>query len=199
MGTQEEEINATQQQKRWKKAFAWAAQTVIEESRQSSSADAGKLTTFAGVVQAAGAFDRNGRIHLDFSDDDDRYDISELQARAKQREDAYLRTTRESFKADYDVPSLSICIMIVGTQGDVQPFVAIAKRLIQDGHRVRLATHAVIICTCKSRTQPHHQLSPHAESPSRRLRTHRLRKLLLRHASANHFMFRTERYEGALG
>ena len=41
------------------------------------------------------------------------------------------------------VPAMTICIMIVGTRGDVQPFVAIGKRLQQDGHRVRLATHAV--------------------------------------------------------
>jgi hypothetical protein len=40
-------------------------------------------------------------------------------------------------------PVMRICIMIVGTRGDVQPFLAIAQRLQQDGHRVRLATHAV--------------------------------------------------------
>lgn len=40
------------------------------------------------------------------------------------------------------VPLLSIVIMIVGTRGDVQPFIAMAQRLQQYGHRVRLATHA---------------------------------------------------------
>lgn len=34
-----------------------------------------------------------------------------------------------------------IAMLIVGTRGDVQPFVAIGKRLQADGHRVRLATH----------------------------------------------------------
>ncbi|XP_058769893.1 sterol 3-beta-glucosyltransferase UGT80B1 [Vicia villosa] len=40
------------------------------------------------------------------------------------------------------VPRLQIVILVVGTRGDVQPFVAIAKRLQEYGHRVRLATHA---------------------------------------------------------
>ncbi|XP_073389856.1 sterol 3-beta-glucosyltransferase UGT80A2 isoform X2 [Physcomitrium patens] len=39
------------------------------------------------------------------------------------------------------VPPLKIVMLIVGTRGDVQPFVAIGKQLQEYGHRVRLATH----------------------------------------------------------
>ncbi|KAJ1288393.1 hypothetical protein BS78_02G086100 [Paspalum vaginatum] len=37
---------------------------------------------------------------------------------------------------------MQIVMLIVGTRGDVQPFIAIGKRLQDYGHRVRLATHA---------------------------------------------------------
>ena len=37
---------------------------------------------------------------------------------------------------------LNIVIHVVGSRGDVQPFVALGKELKKHGHRVRLATHA---------------------------------------------------------
>lgn len=40
------------------------------------------------------------------------------------------------------IPRLNIAILVVGTRGDVQPFLAMAKRLKEFGHHVRLATHA---------------------------------------------------------
>ncbi|XP_058091093.1 sterol 3-beta-glucosyltransferase UGT80B1 isoform X4 [Magnolia sinica] len=40
------------------------------------------------------------------------------------------------------VPRLKIAMLVVGTRGDVQPFLAIAKRLQEFGHQVRFATHA---------------------------------------------------------
>jgi hypothetical protein len=39
------------------------------------------------------------------------------------------------------IPRLAILILIVGTRGDVQPFIALSKALLACGHRVRLATH----------------------------------------------------------
>ncbi|XP_010243988.1 PREDICTED: sterol 3-beta-glucosyltransferase UGT80A2-like isoform X2 [Nelumbo nucifera] len=45
--------------------------------------------------------------------------------------------------ADFQcLPPMQIVMLIVGTRGDVQPFIAIGKRLQDYGHRVRLATHA---------------------------------------------------------
>ncbi|XP_022773402.1 sterol 3-beta-glucosyltransferase UGT80B1-like [Durio zibethinus] len=40
------------------------------------------------------------------------------------------------------IPRLKIAILVVGTRGDVQTFLAMAKRLQEFGHHVRLATHA---------------------------------------------------------
>ena len=41
-------------------------------------------------------------------------------------------------------PPLNIVIHVVGSRGDVQPFIALGKVLKQDfGHRIRLATHPV--------------------------------------------------------
>lgn len=39
------------------------------------------------------------------------------------------------------MPKLNILIMAVGTRGDIQPFRQFGMRLMEDGHRVRLATH----------------------------------------------------------
>jgi UDP:flavonoid glycosyltransferase YjiC (YdhE family) len=36
---------------------------------------------------------------------------------------------------------INIVIQVVGSQGDVQPFIALGNELQKYGHRVRLATH----------------------------------------------------------
>jgi len=40
-----------------------------------------------------------------------------------------------------DYPAMNIVIMIVGSRGDVQPYLALGQQLVKDGHRVRIATH----------------------------------------------------------
>ncbi|CAM4793077.1 unnamed protein product [Rotaria magnacalcarata] len=47
----------------------------------------------------------------------------------------------ENVDDDLLVPRLAIVILIVGTRGDVQPFIALGQALRVIGHRVRLATH----------------------------------------------------------
>lgn len=41
-----------------------------------------------------------------------------------------------------EVLPLNVVMIVVGTRGDVQPFIYIGKQLSRRGHRVRLATHA---------------------------------------------------------
>ncbi|XP_040995853.1 sterol 3-beta-glucosyltransferase UGT80B1 [Juglans microcarpa x Juglans regia] len=45
-------------------------------------------------------------------------------------------------ESNKSIPRLKIAILVVGTRGDVQPFLAVAKRLQEFGHCVRLAAHA---------------------------------------------------------
>ena len=50
--------------------------------------------------------------------------------------------TEEERRGVPPVPRLNIAILVVGTRGDVQPFIHFGQELQRRGHRVRLATHA---------------------------------------------------------
>eukprot|EP00899_Mesostigma_viride_P020931 jgi/Mesvir1/2883/Mv13959-RA.2 len=56
--------------------------------------------------------------------------------------DEAVREEEEEGVPSVPVPPLNIVILIVGTRGDVQPFIAIGNGLKNYGHRVRLASHA---------------------------------------------------------
>ena len=42
-----------------------------------------------------------------------------------------------------NIPPLNVMILLVGSRGDVQPFIALAQGLRKQGHRVRFGTHAL--------------------------------------------------------
>lgn len=44
---------------------------------------------------------------------------------------------------DGRVRPINIVMLVVGTRGDVQPFIGIALKLKEYGHRIRIATHKV--------------------------------------------------------
>lgn len=96
-----------------------------------------KQTLSLDDVEAAAlvTFDPKGHIKMEFSNESD----DQLRIPSQ----SHIESQKIMPEQELKVPAMTICIMIVGTRGDVQPFVAIGKRLQKDGHRVRLATHAV--------------------------------------------------------
>ena len=42
---------------------------------------------------------------------------------------------------EINLPAITICILVCGTHGDVVPFCSLAKKLQEQGHRVRVASH----------------------------------------------------------
>nr|XP_018263898.1 uncharacterized protein I303_03774 [Kwoniella dejecticola CBS 10117]OBR86056.1 hypothetical protein I303_03774 [Kwoniella dejecticola CBS 10117] len=84
-----------------------------------------------------------GKLKLDI-DGKDVHDLAES-AGLKEAEGVY-GDSDEDFTSSIAaqqprVPRLNILILIVGSRGDVQPYIALGMRLAEDGHRVRLGTH----------------------------------------------------------
>ena len=68
----------------------------------------------------------------------------EINYTKKRNNSVQQRAIRISGPPPATVPQLTICILVVGTRGDVQPFCAIGMRMRdQYGHRIRIATHAI--------------------------------------------------------
>ncbi|KAJ3215514.1 hypothetical protein HDU67_000302 [Dinochytrium kinnereticum] len=88
------------------------------------------------------ALNEEGRVNVEFQENelriliDEEKDASGVPKKAPHKE--FIDTA--GYKS---VPAMSIVILIVGSRGDVQPFIALGKELKKYGHRVRLATHSI--------------------------------------------------------
>ncbi|KAF5858111.1 hypothetical protein ETB97_004877 [Aspergillus alliaceus] len=81
----------------------------------------------------------DGRVQIALNDDDPQV-VSLLEAiqRETTRRPSQIRREDAEFP-----PRLNVVIHVVGSRGDVQPFIALGQALKRHGHRVRLATHLV--------------------------------------------------------
>merc|ERR1711976_937024 len=57
-------------------------------------------------------------------------------------EEVFMKSVLDVPKPPVNIPQLSKVMLVVGTRGDVQPFLALAIALALKGHNIRLATHA---------------------------------------------------------
>ncbi|KAJ9134138.1 sterol glucosyltransferase protein [Pleurostoma richardsiae] len=97
--------------------------------------------SLAPTLQAASVND-DGLVNIDFDPELCR----RLTKSFSVKDDVYEASLKPgpSSHNDYEpVPALNIVIQVVGSRGDVQPFVALGNELQRHGHRVRLATHDV--------------------------------------------------------
>jgi len=86
---------------------------------------------------------RDGRVHISLNAIKDGH-LSTILGSLTERELASVVGKEKEERGDVQTPppKLNIVIMVIGSRGDVQPFIAIAKVLKEQwGHRVRLATH----------------------------------------------------------
>ncbi|KAJ6783777.1 hypothetical protein PWT90_07682 [Aphanocladium album] len=111
-----------------------------------------KVTFSQPGFQAGAAVTGDGRVNINISTKNRR--LAELLAPVVDRQvsvaesqqplpPAYIPPSLGGLPGQTPPPALNIVIQIVGSRGDVQPFVALGKTLRDTyGHRVRIATHA---------------------------------------------------------
>jgi len=86
--------------------------------------------------------DLNRSITMDDDDSDDEEGENENGTELNMSDFVHIDSPK-SRPACIPPPSLNILILVVGTRGDVAPFVAMGLKLKEAGHRVRIATHAM--------------------------------------------------------
>ncbi|KAG8794578.1 hypothetical protein FRC12_023594 [Ceratobasidium sp. 428] len=117
---------------------AWVTSPESEPGPSNSRRPSRPLPAIPGHGQLS-LVDANAR-----AQSDSRLHVSFAKRFSKKLPDSYGAPVEE-FGIDstgfQDTPKMSVNIMIVGSRGDVQPYLALGQKLQQYGHTVRLATH----------------------------------------------------------
>jgi UDP:flavonoid glycosyltransferase YjiC (YdhE family) len=94
-----------------------------------------------------GEFLQDGRVRLDTSRLHDHFHVvrSGIERSVKNKRAKITFGTHvqkcERLQPFVGAPRMNIAILITGSRGDVQPFIALGKKLQESGHRVRIGTH----------------------------------------------------------
>mmetsp|Transcript_1883 Transcript_1883/g.5490 ORF Transcript_1883/g.5490 Transcript_1883/m.5490 type:complete len:715 (+) Transcript_1883:126-2270(+) len=103
------------------------------------------VSKIASGVQSLKAFNLtlDGRVRITYQDKEYETVLDAIHEEEEGHDEAEtldiaLREESRSWRP----PKLTIVMLIVGTRGDVQPFLALGRAMKEYGHRVRLATHA---------------------------------------------------------
>ena len=85
-----------------------------------------------------------GRVEMDVNEADS--GVADLLTALNRRKSTFETKPDATHKREPDKPfpmKMNLVIHVVGSRGDVQPFIVLGKALMRHGHRVRLATHLV--------------------------------------------------------
>ncbi|KAH9483618.1 Sterol 3-beta-glucosyltransferase UGT80A2 [Psilocybe cubensis] len=109
--------------------------SAAESPLESTTVDYAKYVSQGKGLDSVARVSPDGRISLLFDFKDSK--LPEIPKPQSRNTEEFAIDPREW----QECPSINIVIMIVGSRGDVQPYVALGKQLLKDGHRVRIATH----------------------------------------------------------
>lgn len=131
----------------------WRRKKKKNEDTEADEKDRGRLSFGNDQFHTHGRIAGDGRLNVKINDTADSGYLakalgsalqSHLLPHQKQARDdaAQRRAYYVANKNKIKPPKMNICIMVIGSRGDIQPFLKIG-RLLQDsyGHRVRIATH----------------------------------------------------------
>ena len=102
----------------------------------------GRVTITNDSLNTKANITEDGRISIAFSEKNRRLSLIAPRLLAEEKLDMPIEMLALLDREHYDdPPRLNIVIQIIGSRGDIQPFIALGKELKKYGHFVRVATH----------------------------------------------------------